>query len=291
LTANTVKIYLGALKGLTELKNQLIHGGGEVLERGLLRGYANLSSHDRLAEKTTTTPVDIPLLLSIKAGIGKMGWAKGSALCLWSACLVAFWGAFRLGEIFPKEETRFDRHTNLLWGDVNRSADNKVVIKVRGGKIPGPPGNRVRLFALKEKMFCPVAALASLEDWQRSKNLWRSNLPVFRRSSGRNLTKYVFLKAVNASLRTQTGNGTTLSGKSFRSGIPSCLENFPESFQENHLKSLGRWKGQAYQRYMRNDDPEFQWVFREISDRLLTNVSSGRKTSDQAEANPDPQQR
>jgi hypothetical protein len=140
-------------------------------------------------------------------------------------------------------------------------------------------------------MFCPVAALSSLEDWQRDRKLWDSNLPVFRRSSGRNLTKYVFLKAINVSLRAQLGKGVALSGKSFRSGIPSCLENFPESFQENHLKSLGRWKGQAYQKYMRNDEPEFKWVFQEISNRLLTNFSTDRETADQAEANPDPQQR
>jgi hypothetical protein len=59
-------------------------------------------------------------------------------------------------------------------------------------------------------------------------------------------------------------------GKSFRCGIPSSLENFPENFCENHLKSLGRWRSHAYQRYMRNHEPEFKWVFQKIADRLLT---------------------
>jgi hypothetical protein len=119
LTANTVKIYLGALEGLAELKTQLVNGGGRVLERGLLRGYANLTTHDRPTGKATTTPVDISILHAIKGGIRKMGWAKGSEVCVWTACLVAFWGVFRLGEIFLKEENRFDRHSSLLWRDVN----------------------------------------------------------------------------------------------------------------------------------------------------------------------------
>jgi hypothetical protein len=72
LTANTVKIYLGALEGLAELKTQLVNGGGRVLERGLLRGYANLTTHDRPTGKATTTPVDISILHAIKGGIGSL---------------------------------------------------------------------------------------------------------------------------------------------------------------------------------------------------------------------------
>ncbi len=257
-----------------------------------MKGYANLSGPDRPTEKMTTNPVDISVLHAIKKGFRKMGWAKGSEVCVWTACLVAFWGAFRLGEILPKGENHFDRCSNLLWKDVCRSGDDRVVLSIRGAKVPGSPGNRVRLFTVKEKLFCPVAALRSLEDLQKGRNLWDLDLPVFRRSSGKNLTKSVFLKAVNASLSTQLKQEVILSGKSFRSGIPSCLENFPKSFKENHLKSLGRWKGQAYLRYMRNDDPEFKWVFQKMSNRLLKKFLACREDPTcQTETVPDPQQR
>jgi hypothetical protein len=147
------------------------------------------------------------------------------------------------------------------------------VFRIKSAKVPGSPGNRVRLYAVKEKGFCPVAALKTLENIQKNGNLWDKSLPIFRRNSGRNLTKPVFLKAVNAVLSLKPNNGVVLSGKSFWSGIPSCLENFPKHFQESHLKSLGRWKGQAYQRYMKNDDPEFRWVFLKMSERLLEKFS------------------
>jgi hypothetical protein len=277
---------------LTNLKAQLIDGGGKILEKSLLKGYANLSGLDRLAKKTTTTPVDISILHALKQGFGKMGWAKGSELCVWTACLVAFWGAFRLGEILPKGENYFDRCSNLLWKDVCRFGKDRVVLTIRGAKVPGLPGNRVRMFSVKERLFCPVTALRSLEVLQKDRKLWDLELPVFRRSSGKNLTKSVFLKAVNATLSAQLGQEVILSGKSFRSGIPSCLETFPKSFKENHLKSLGRWKSQAYQRYMRNDDPEFKWVFQKMSNRLLKKFLACREDpTSQAETDPDPQQR
>jgi hypothetical protein len=46
------------------------------------------------------------------------------------------------------------------------------------------------------------------------------------------------------------------------------LESFPQEFRENHIKSLDRWKSRAYQRYMRNDSPEFKWLFGKVADML-----------------------
>ncbi len=243
-----------------------------MLEKELLKGYDNLSRKISVA-KLTTTPVDLEILNDIRRGIREMGWAKGSETAVWTACLVAFWGAFRLAEILPKKENTFDRFSDLLWQDVTYSSKDELLLRIKSAKVPGSPGNRVRLYAVKENQFCPVAALKSLENAQKHGKQWDQNLPVFRRSSGRNLTKHVFLKAINATLALKPNNQVVLSGKSFRSGIPSCLESFPKHFRENHLKSLGRWKGQAYQRYMKNDDPEFRWVFRKMSERLFEKFS------------------
>jgi hypothetical protein len=69
LKANTVRIYLGALECLAEMKNQLAKGG-KLLEKGLLKGYANLSPHDVSEAETTTIPVDLKILSDIKEGIG-----------------------------------------------------------------------------------------------------------------------------------------------------------------------------------------------------------------------------
>ncbi len=292
LKSNSVKVYFGALKKLAELKKQLEKGGGELLEKGLLKGYETLSRGMFMGTKRVTTPVDVKILDRIRKGITKMGWTRGSEICLWSATLVAFWGVFRLGEIFLSKEDCFDRFSDLLWRDVTQSDHQKIVLKIKKAKIPSPLSSQVSLFAIRKKEFCPVTALNALESFQKKKGIWKIDLPVFRRNSGRNLTKTIFLKAVNASIAKQPGEEIILSGKSFRSGIPSSLESFPENFCENHLKSLGRWKSKAYQRYMRNDDPEFRWVFRTMSDRLLTDFFVNRENSGhQTETPPDTQQR
>ncbi len=140
---------------------------------------------------------------------------------------------------------------------------------MQGSGKPGKFGTAVQS---EKKEFCPVAALEALKNSQKTRGLFALENPVFRRASGRNLTKPVFLRAVNALCGNERGSKFTLGGKSFRSGVPSALQNLPRDFNERHIKSLGRWRGNAYQRYMRNDEPEFRWVFQTVSDLLLTDA-------------------
>jgi hypothetical protein len=111
-----------------------------------------------------------------------------------------------------------------------------------------------------------VTALDRLRKSQETLKVWGEGFPVFRVDGGKILTKTVFLEWVN---RAKGSHRYYLSGKSFRSAIPSILENFPTSFCEAHLKALGRWLGFSYQRYMRNDPPEFEWVFRTVADTIF----------------------
>jgi hypothetical protein len=275
LAPSTVRVYLGALKNLYQLRNEWAAGKGELLEKSLLKGLENIRGQtNRKRKARKTIPVSLKILENIKRGLRLQNWAQGSKICVWAACLVAFWGVFRLGELLPKSELKFDKTSDLLWSDVriSKREEGGMLLKVRGCKVRGNPGNSARLFNLKKKEFCPVAALEALKNSQKTRGLFALENPVFRRASGRNLTKPVFLRAVNAVCGNKRDSKLTLGGKSFRSGVPSALQNLPRDFNERHVKSLGRWRGNAYQRYMRNDEPEFRWVFQTVSDLLLTDA-------------------
>jgi hypothetical protein len=99
-------------------------------------------------------------------------------------------------------------------------------------------------------------------------------LPVFRVDSGESLSRGKFLKIIRRALSLAGGNSRGLSGKSFRSGIPSELDLFPDDFKERHLKALGRWKSSAYQLYIRKEMPEKKRTLRIIAKTLLDNFSS-----------------
>jgi hypothetical protein len=294
VSVGTVKLYLSCLRKLGAWKEEWRRGEGKELEKSLLRGYQKLGGKNgRKRKPRETVPVDLNILEEIRRGIKRAGWASGSGKCVWTACLLAFWGSFRLGELFANSAENFDKFTVLLWKDVKVKKGGEMILKIRGGKTPGPPGNRARFYRIKESHFCPVTAMENLATYQKTHNLWKPTMPVFRRASGQNLTKTTFLKSVNYALASGTGKNYVLTGKSFRSGIPSVLESFPQEFHENHIKSLGRWKSRAYQRYMRNDSPEFQWVFEKTADMLIKRFLQNcrKRETDQAGSTPDSEQR
>jgi hypothetical protein len=242
------------------------------LEKFLLKGLECENSRKRFLDKKKLLPLDLELLRKIRAGLRKLGITKGSRLSVWAGCLVGFWGAFRLGELFAKGKRKFDKFSDLLWEDVTWLPGKEGLwFSIKSGKIPGPPGDSAELYKVVERKFCPVRALSRLEVFQKTSGIWERTFPIFRRSSGKNLTKEVFLKTVNDALTAEGCGGKTLSGKSFRSGLLSALETCPKDFQETHLKSLGRWKSSAYRFYTWKGPVGFRNVFQAVSEQLLKN--------------------
>jgi hypothetical protein len=115
--------------------------------------------------------------------------------------------------------------------------------------------------------------------------LWGKDLPVFRRASGKALTKTSFIKGINTALEIVGKGNCKLQGKSFRSGIPSLLGSAEDDSLGKKLKKLGRWKGLSYHCYIRNQDPSNQKMFTEIAEKLLTEFLCREEGK---EATPDP---
>jgi hypothetical protein len=86
-----------------------------------------------------------------------------------------------------------------------------------------PKTRTVVLYKLSNPVFCPVRHLNELKNIQKEKNLWGLDLPVFRRASGKALTKISFLEGIDRALELMGKGDVKLQGKSFRSGIPSLL--------------------------------------------------------------------
>ncbi len=269
LRGGTIKTYLGILRSLEKLRTELAEGKGGTVEKFLIRGIGNSGVRAGNSSKKIFTPVDLEILRSINKGLKKLGIKKSSRNCVWTVCLVAFWGAFRLGELFAGQKNKFNRFSNLLWSDLRKAKSNGgVIVHIRSAKVPGPPGDRDEMYPV-EGVFCPVTALKRLKLLQKNSGIWKDDLPVFRRASGKNLTRETFLKVVNKALFAAGKKGANLGGKSFPSGILSALKSLPQEFQEKHLKTLGRWKGNSYKFYMWGGPINFPEIFDLVAKRLI----------------------
>jgi hypothetical protein len=262
LKVNTLKIYLSELKNLGNLAKGF-ESGGRDLEKILVRGMTNLTQNKK-NQHLPVRSLTIADLREIRKSLSSFT-RKLTGQSIWTCCLVAFWGAFRLGELLGNHEICYDKFSSLLWEDVTLGKDS-VKIRIKSAKVRGPPGNLSVLFPVPDRDLCPVSALVRLKNSENNLGMGEEKSPVFRENGGRLLTKKTFLTAVNAANNTGKDYFT---GKSFRAGIPSALESFPSLFRESHLKALGRWRGRSYQTYMKNDEPEFRWVFQFVSTILL----------------------
>jgi hypothetical protein len=199
---------------------------------------------------------------------------------------LAYWGVFRIGELLPARKVKFDKLSDLLWKDVHFSKRG-LSITIKSPKVVGREAETVYLHRLKEKWICPVRALKKLKN--KVGGASKLEVPVFQLRPGINLTRKVFLGSVNRLLEGSKFQGKEIQGKSFRSGIPSEVELFPEGFRERHLKVLGRWAGVSCRIYERFASKEKRKVFRKVSKKLLESFlrrkrRAERKTKDQPTA-------
>jgi hypothetical protein len=112
LAVSSIGTYLGVLKRVKQLADSLSKDEGD-LERVLLKGMANLKIR-KTSNRSDTVPVTPETLKLIRKGLSQWG-ERLSGQTIWTCCLVAFWGAFRLGELLGKTERKFDKFSYLLW--------------------------------------------------------------------------------------------------------------------------------------------------------------------------------
>jgi hypothetical protein len=278
----TVKGYLSALKKLKFLLG-FKHKRSSALEKILLRGMENIRLSSPEMQKQVT-PVDLPTLADIKKGMNYAKISAASESAIWALSLTAFWGLLRLGEILPQKGNQFDKTSVLLWQDVKLTKD-KVVLHIKLPKTRSSQSRTVVLYKLSDPSFCPVRHLYDLKNIQKEEKLRGLNLPVFRRASGKALTKISFLKGINRALELEGKGNVKLQGKSFSSGIPSLLGSSEDESLGKNLKKLGRWKGLSYHCYIRNQNPVSQEIITKIAEKLLQNFLCREKGK---ETPPDP---
>ena len=235
LKSQTISMYISAISKIHNLTNK------DMALKNLLKGCKNTENKTQKPKRKFKS-LDFSQLQSLKKKIFYSTQTKTNKKTIWAACVLAFWGCFRLGEILAKKRGSFDRYSDLLWKDVNIRA-GRVEITLKSSKTSTSKPVDVILAKIPEKGICPFRAMKSLKHGHRKKGLYEKGLPVFRLEGGEILTKAKFLNEIGA-------KRLGISGKSFRSGIPTLLAHLPHPPKVSLIKSAGRWKSAAYQTYI-----------------------------------------
>jgi len=262
LKSATISMYISAITHIFT-----ILGGNEIgLQKILLKGLQNDASKQTQKEKCFVTPMGLQKLRKLLKVLKTARISKITRQSLWAVSLISFWGCFRLREVLCKNNRVFDKFTDLVWNDVVLGT-TFVSFRIKSGKTSGSTPIKVRLEKLPDKFFCPRLAMKKLFKLQKKKGIFETDLPVFRKSNGENLrsTELIgFLKRVQ-------NPKENLSGKSFRSGIPSILggKKGGAFFQSTDLQRFGRWKSAAFKSYVKGNSGNRD-LYKQVTDYVLT---------------------
>ncbi len=242
----------------------------------LLQGLKN-SSQQESPEKKKIAPVTFELLKTIRNRLDGLSWRAATKTAVWTFCCVAYFGSFRAGELLAKKDWRFDKSSDLLWSDVNldpeQAGGDCATIRIRSPKT-GSRNELVELFAFPMPKFCLVNNLKKLKKSQQNIGIWSADAPVFRLGSGKNLSVKKLSGTMSKIFRKTCYSHLRVSASSFRSGVPTDMEGRPDIFGDTQIRSWGRWKSEAFRRYMKCERTRKREIFDQLSRLLMKNANS-----------------
>ena len=246
LSHQTIKCYLSAIRHL-----QIELGGGDphistmpVLEH-VLRGIKKEHSKKSPMSKTRL-PMTPNILLKLRA-IWEEEAHAFDHIMIWAACCTCYFGFLRSGEICTPSDASYDPATHLSITDIavnSHTNTSSIAVRIKASKTdPFRQGVTIYLGATDSKL-CPVKAILAYIAVRG-----HHQGPLFLFSDKKVLTRERFVDSVRSALCKAGLNPDLYSGHSFRIGAATVAHE--KGLDDSTIMTLGRWKSNAYQRYVR----------------------------------------
>jgi hypothetical protein len=222
LSPTTLTLYLSVIKTAHKLKDLDTENFSDFFVTSMLKGASNLALYNSISGRARLV-MTLPLLNILGHEIANCTWSEMSKRVLWTACCVAFFGSFRMGELLAPDENKFSTET-LTWDCVKFLSDSSAVIQLRYPKTGKT--HFVDIFKIHDARVYPFSCLEALKKASHENVL--KNLPVFTFEPGHYLSPQLFTTTLRSLLTPHIGaNAKKFSGHSFRAAIPAAIANHP----------------------------------------------------------------
>ena len=182
----------------------------------------------------------------------KQGFSDWDTQIIWSACLLGYWGSFRMGEIIPSGNQPYQEVSALKWERVLEPSSNKLTISIRFPKTVKQTGAQaVDIYKYMDTNYCPVYQLIKVYNLNLAKGGVQPGNLVFRLESGFMLTMPRLNNVLRNTMSMFFDNRHRFSCHSFRAGIPSMMASQPHLFNEQEIMVNARWNSDAFHAYTR----------------------------------------
>ena len=273
VTAGTINKYLSGIRLMHLKEGYNVPALRPDIVQSVLTGLEQQENVEkRLKGKVERLAVTKSVLKLIKHQLIKKKWTLEKKRLVWTVCLLAFHGSFRIHELLSKVLHEYDPSLTLLGKDLtieNCSIDNHCV-KVLKVWLKSPKeqkqgqGLMVEVFETKSE-FCPVAAY---EKWRGvSKIAYSKTKPAFRSENGVLYTGKLFNEDLRSLLAKHIDyNKRKILAHSFRAGLATVMAK--NGYSDSEIMRIGRWNSHAFLCYVKLNRLKRMQISKEIVRRL-----------------------
>jgi hypothetical protein len=266
LAPSSIKSYISALSKL-----QLLLGfeqtsfNSDAWLKAFLQGSENAKIYEP-QKISTRRAITFEILTLIGHQITHSGWSDFTKSLFWAVSLIAFWGSFRLGELLSVDSSTFDPFSSLLWDDITFRDDGSLLIHLKSTKTSKFPGDYIDLYPFFDKVFCPILALRRYREQSVQAGIFSRFGSVFMLSATTRLTVSEFIAHINNFLVPLNilGPHDSISGHSFRAGIPSTLSIISDPSTISDLKIWSHWTSDSYLLYLKLQSDQKRAIFQKL---------------------------
>lgn len=149
----------------------------------------------------------------------------------------------RFGELIPKIKAQV--HTVLQYQDISFDSDNSMLLKIKHHKSnESALPTSLHVYASNSPQLCPVRAMKSyLSVFKHTTG------PLFQFKSGLPVSHYFVSSNLSQAISHCGLDPKFYKGHSFRIG--AATDAAARGLSDTMIKKLGRWKSNAFQRYIR----------------------------------------
>ena len=227
--------------------------------------------------KTTPLKVRLPITMGIMKKIKSVltiNSKQYQSTMIWAAYCTVFFGFLRVSEFTVPSPCKYDPDVHLSLSDVtldNTHPPEVVRLHIKQSKTdPFRKGTYIHLGRTYQNV-CPVQAML-LYLAIRGKQPG----PLFVLSDNTMLTRHYFASALKDTIGKLNLDTHSYNTHSFRIGAATSAKQ--AGISDTHIKTLGRWQSDAYQRYIRTSPQELASLSKQLIQGTLDTWSLTHST-------------
>lgn len=252
LSINTIKLYLAAVRFFYVKAG--VHCPWSTMNETCPRLHTVLRGIKKQSNtREKRRPITYYILCQLHSILKQGRFGKFIDTMLMSACSLAFFAFLRCGE-FTIQNGNQDNMLSLtdITMDSHENKVNAFTLVLKSSKTdPFRQGISIRIFK-SGNVVCPVNSMVEYLKIRKTWTNGRESPALFIEECGTPLTRNSFVSKLKQLLHSLGYKDEKYNGHSFRIGAATSAAS--GNVEDHMIKTLGRWRSDCYNRYIRTDD-------------------------------------